>query len=571
VRRLAAVLVCLVVMLGASAEPAAAFNPLKAVCSVASFTSGLLGKACDVVAGGGRVLSAGKQILSGRVGSAVKTLLGQAGGAVGSGTKAALTLAAIGAWVLGGARFALHEMGRVLSETTTPRLDTSWFSATYWRVAGIAALLTMPFLFAAVVQALAHSDLSLLLRAALGYLPLAVLLVSVAAPMTMLLLSASDELSGLVTSATSHPGSTALALGGSLIAGLSGIAHSPFLIFFLGLLTVVGAITLWMELLMREAAVYVVVLMLPLAFAALVWPARRIWAIRAVELLVALILSKFAIVAVLSLGGAAMDQITHSITAPIVGLVLVGMAAFAPWALVRLVPLAELGASAVEGLRPQGRLFAARAEAPLAVGLAGDEWANATTTEMRRAADRAATPPGPSSPSDDRASARVGSPEGDPADLDPSSTEAPKADGGTIEVPAGDLATPAAEGSTTLPRDVRLPGLPEMWQAGDGEWRPLIRGLEEGWPPDVHPRAADGQTEAGPPVEGSLEDGQEGLPTPETTWGAGLDPATRPDLDRPGGSGLGPPGPFDLDPPDRSDRGAPDPPDRGAPDPPPAA
>ena len=46
--------------------------------------------------------------------------------------------------------------------------------------------------------------------------------------------------------------------------------------------------------------------MLPLAFAALVWPARRIWAIRAVEVLVALILSKFVIVAVLSLGGAAL-------------------------------------------------------------------------------------------------------------------------------------------------------------------------------------------------------------------------------------------------------------------------
>ena len=56
---------------------------------------------------------------------------------------------------------------------------------------------------------------------------------------------------------------------------------------------------LWLELLMREAAVYVIVLMLPLVFAALVWPARRVWAVRAVELLVALILSKFAIVAVL--------------------------------------------------------------------------------------------------------------------------------------------------------------------------------------------------------------------------------------------------------------------------------
>ena len=76
----------------------------------------------------------------------------------------------------------------------------------------------------------------------------------------------------------------------------------------MGLLAAFGALVLWLELLMREAAVYVVVLMLPLAFAAMVWPARRVWAIRAVELLVALILSKFAIVAVLTLGGAALGQ-----------------------------------------------------------------------------------------------------------------------------------------------------------------------------------------------------------------------------------------------------------------------
>ena len=124
------------------------------------------------------------------------------------------------------------------------------------------------------------------------------------------------------------------------------LAGSPFvLLFLIGLLTVAAAITLWLELLIREAAVYVVVLMLPLFFAALVWPARRVWAVRAVELLVALIISKFAIVAVLSLGGC-----WASATATIVerrrrcspDLTLVMLAAFAPWALVRLLPLHEL-------------------------------------------------------------------------------------------------------------------------------------------------------------------------------------------------------------------------------------
>ena len=62
-------------------------------------------------------------------------------------------------------------------------------------------LLTLPFLFAACVQGLLRSDPSLIGRAALGYLPLAVLGISIAAPLTTLLLSASDGLSTLIAGA----------------------------------------------------------------------------------------------------------------------------------------------------------------------------------------------------------------------------------------------------------------------------------------------------------------------------------------------------------------------------------
>jgi hypothetical protein len=96
----------------------------------------------------------------------------------------------------------------------------------------------------------------------------------------------------------------------------------------------------------------VIVLMLPLFFAALVWPARRVWAARAVELLVALILSKFAIVAVLALGGAALDHAAAlSVTSLLAGLTLVLLAAFSPWALLRLLPLHEMASAAAGGLR----------------------------------------------------------------------------------------------------------------------------------------------------------------------------------------------------------------------------
>src|ERR1017187_2995799 len=131
-----------------------------------------------------------------------------------------------------------------------------------------------------------------------------------------------------------------LGVAGATIGPLSLASRSPFLAFLVGLLTAAGALTLWVELLLREAAVYVIVLMLPLVFAALVWPARRVWAIRAVELLVALVLSKFAIVAVLALGGAALNHgASHGATTLLLGLVLVVLGAFAPWALLALLPL----------------------------------------------------------------------------------------------------------------------------------------------------------------------------------------------------------------------------------------
>ena len=74
--------------------------------------------------------------------------------------------------------------------TTSPQLTSSWFSASYWRIAGIAALLTLPFLCAAAIHALVRSDLGLLTRAAFGYLPLSLLAVGIASQLTMLLLPA---------------------------------------------------------------------------------------------------------------------------------------------------------------------------------------------------------------------------------------------------------------------------------------------------------------------------------------------------------------------------------------------
>ena len=212
-----------------------------------------------------------------------------------TGSAAGLVLQGISSWVLDGTKGALEEVASVIGAATAPNLESTWFSSTYWRVAALAAMLTIPFLCAAAVEAVARADLSLLARVIFGYLPLSLLGVSLAAPLTMLLLAATDQMSAVVsakaraqvarassTTPPRPPGALASATGGS-----------PFFAVVVGLLALMAAMALAVELLVRAAAVYVVVLMLPLAFAALVWPARRVWAVRLVELLASLILSKF--------------------------------------------------------------------------------------------------------------------------------------------------------------------------------------------------------------------------------------------------------------------------------------
>ena len=181
------------------------------------------------------LISAGKKLASGHLGSAVKTVLGSGGSSIGSKATFALGLAAVVTWVLGGARYALQATAEVIARTTSPRLQSTWFSATYWRVAGIAAVLTLPFLFAAAIQALVQSDLALLVRAALGYLPLAMLCVGIAAPLTMLLLAASDQMSVIVSSAAGHASAHFLNRAVGAIGALTLLARSPFLVFFAGL------------------------------------------------------------------------------------------------------------------------------------------------------------------------------------------------------------------------------------------------------------------------------------------------------------------------------------------------
>jgi hypothetical protein len=362
--------------------------------------------------------------------------------------------------------------------------------------------------------------------------------VSIAAPLIMLLLAASDEMSAIVSSAAGGDGGRFLGRTGATFGLLSVADHSPFLLFLLGLLTAAAAIALWIELLMREAAVYIVVLMLPLAFAAMVWPARRVWAVRTAELLVALILSKFAIVAVLALGAAALGH-SDGGGGMLMGLVLVTLAAFSPWALLRMLPLAELASGAAGHLHPEigrlGRVFGQNE----GLALAGAEWAGTVVSGMRRQALDAAEATGGSG---EGAGGADGTADGARAEAEKladaaATTDGPAADAtesadvafadgsadGATEAAGEAMASAVASmnGHDAPRRDrvraERASNLPHPFSADDLSWGPI----------EFHPDLLSG----GLDVEGHDEDG---------AVGAGANPAAAEGGGRssPGGAGL---------------------------------
>jgi hypothetical protein len=119
------------------------------------------------------------------------------------------------------------------------------------------------------------------------------------------------------------------------------------------LLVIVGGLLIWLELALRSAAIELAVFFMPLALAGLVWPATAHWAKRLAEVLGALLLAKPVVVGALCLGANALTSAKAGASSVVTGSAILLLAAFAPVALLKLVPIAE--ASAIGHLQDVSR------------------------------------------------------------------------------------------------------------------------------------------------------------------------------------------------------------------------
>lgn len=120
---------------------------------------------------------------------------------------------------------------------------------------------------------------------------------------------------------------------------------------FVELLVLVGALLTWLELVVRQGLVFLLVALSPMILATRVWPAAAGAWRRFVELGVALIVSKFVIALALAVGADALAGSVDSsggpsLTAMATGAGLMLLAALSPFVLLRLMPGVEAAAGA---------------------------------------------------------------------------------------------------------------------------------------------------------------------------------------------------------------------------------
>lgn len=294
----------------------------------------------------------------------VSTVCGAAGDAAGAVAGAAgdTIMRGLTSWVTNAAVWVTGQVGELVEATTSPDVRAGWFEGQYRSMLAVAGLLAVPMLLLAIIQAVWRQDVWILLRSAFGYLPMAFILAGVAIVGTQLLIAITDDLSASVVQGVGDDRSNLLAsIGDAYKTAVDDESKGAIPLFgtFLGaLILAVGAFILWLEMIIRSAAIYIALFFLPLTFIAMIWPATGRWARRLVEFLVAVILAKLVIFAIIALATAALTNTTLTESGDgatfekmIAGAALLVLAAWSPFALMRLIPMMETAAAGVTGQR----------------------------------------------------------------------------------------------------------------------------------------------------------------------------------------------------------------------------
>jgi hypothetical protein len=328
--------------------------------------------ACDVVSPAGAVTGAigiGNPVGDG-CNAVTDPVLGVAGHALDPLKDAAASLgngvfSQITTWATDGAVWLLGEVVELTQKTTSPDLLGKGFGRHYRQMAAIATVLAALMLLFAVLESLGRGDGGMLWRVFLVNVPLAAIATSAAYVVVQLLIATCDGFCEVIAHSTASDtrvffkgavqalaeagGAAGAAAGnastgavGRTASGAAARAEVPLFVGFIAaFVAAFAAFLVWIELLMRDAAIYVVALFAPMAIAASIWPRWTSALRRTAELLIVVVFSKFVIVAIIALAASLLAHTEGKVEQVLAAGALLLLACFAPFVLFKLVPFAE--------------------------------------------------------------------------------------------------------------------------------------------------------------------------------------------------------------------------------------
>ncbi len=252
---------------------------------------------------------------------------------------------ALTSWILSSVEWFLQAAGHVLTSASDPSTVLKGSKSEFNTLLVLSPGILMIGLLVSTLQALRHGEASSLWRVYLGVAPACVAGVALARPLATLILNAINQMS---SSAAAGVASHEIVLS----QGLDKLAPTTpgFGVFLLAVGVIIGTALLWCELIVRDVALTLLLVLVPVIVPMASFPAARRLGWRLAETFLCVAASKFVIVVTLVLGLGELQG--SSATEIVTGAVTLLLATFTPFILLRVVPFLEQSAlHNLEGLR----------------------------------------------------------------------------------------------------------------------------------------------------------------------------------------------------------------------------
>ncbi|MGV8966594.1 MAG: hypothetical protein ACOH2F_09965 [Cellulomonas sp.] len=245
-----------------------------------------------------------------------------------------------------------------LDGTTAIDLSASWFRSNVAVIAAITLPVVVGLFVLQVLSSVLRHEPGGLVRAITG-VGKALIGSALALAVTQVALTAVDGICAFIASSAGLSVSSAAAKFFDFTQLITG--SSPVLQMLIGLALIVGFILLWGVMLFRKAALILIAVFAPIAFAGSAWDQTRVWTRRWLEIVAALVFCKVVIVVVFVVGASAFTGVgttgtdvaangqasSQGLSDVLVGLLLLTMAVFAPWLTWRFVHWGGMEAAGV--------------------------------------------------------------------------------------------------------------------------------------------------------------------------------------------------------------------------------